>query len=219
MARGRHPARIHMPPPPEHIAARFLYDWPGRVLYTGLHTCPRLTSQEIFGNTHLLEIDFGCGLGSLACKRAEQYPSRNMIGIDKSYKSIYCAVHEASKQRQRNIKFIRGDFSVMLPLLEPDSICRAYYLFPAPPRDYYQNRVNERRLAFLAGIHTALIPSGQFFFATDVTSFFDCMIKTIREDLGYTVVSTELADSDLDTRYRQLWQDQNRLIHCCIVKK
>jgi tRNA (guanine-N7-)-methyltransferase len=217
MARGRHPTRIHIDPPSAEVSAKYLCYWYGRDLHNASHNFPPLTSIGIFGNDRPLEIDFGCGTGALVCERARQNPKINMIGIDLSQKPLFCAVYEAAESGLENIKFIRGDFAIMLPLLLPGSISAAYYLFPNPPRDYLRDRANERRRCFLQSIYSALIRGGRFYFATDANEFFKCVRDIARLELLFEPHGIE--NTDLATHYRQIWERHGRAVQSFMVEK
>jgi tRNA (guanine-N7-)-methyltransferase len=217
MARGRHPTRIHIDPPSEGISAKYLRLWYGCDLHRESHCFPSLTSQEIFGNDKPLEIDFGCGTGALACGRARQFPDINILGIDLSQKPLYCAVEEASQSNLENIKFIKGNFFIMLPLLLPRTVSAAYYLFPNPPRDYLRERSNERRRRFLQSVYNALIPGGRFFFATDANEFFKCVHTIAQSELLFETHCMQ--DVELATRYRQTWEKHGRNVESFMVEK
>jgi tRNA (guanine-N7-)-methyltransferase len=219
MARGRHPTRIHIDPPDEQIAAKFLYRWYGGDLRREPQRFPGLTSPELFGNNRPLEIDFGCGTGILACSRAKQYSDINMLGIDQSQKPLYCAIRDAAALKLGNIKFLRGNFSIMVPLLRPQTVSAAFYLFPNPPGDYHKERANARRRHFLKNLHDALIPNGRIYFATDAPLFFECMNDIIINDLHLKAFGPEIADCDMLTRYRRLWENQGRSVRSFVVMK
>jgi tRNA (guanine-N7-)-methyltransferase len=184
-----------------------------------MHRFPHLTSPELFGNHQPLEIDFGCANGMLACSRAKQNPHINMLGIDRSQKPLYCAVAAAAADKLENIKFLRGNFNVMLPLLQPQTIRAAFYLFPNPPRDYYRERANARRRRFLQSLHGALVPGGRIYFATDEPLFFKCMNSIIQNDLRYKTLEANAPDRDITSWYRQIWEERERDIESFVVEK
>ena len=219
MARGRHPTRIYIAPPDAATEAKYLFRWEGRHLFHETHHFPVLTSQEIFGNDRPLEIDFGCGQGAFACDRAGLFPRSNIIGIDKSHKPLYCAVQNAASAGLDNIKFIRGDFNAMLRLLRPQTLNAAYYLFPNPPLDYHQERANGHRRLFLQSVLDALICDGRLYFATDAPSFFDCMFGLVNERKDCRLLETDIVNSAIGTRYRQLWERQGRNFRSLVVEK
>lgn len=219
MARGRHPTRIRIDPPDERTAAKYLCRWFGRDLRREPQRFPGLTSRELFGNNRPLEIDFGCGTGILACNRAKLYPGINMLGIDQSQKPLYCAIRDAAAFKLENIKFLRGNFSIMVPLLRPRSIRAAFYLFPNPPRDYHKERANARRRHFLQNLHDALIPGGRVYFATDAPLFFECMSDIVNNDLHFKTLASEITDDDMITRYRRMWEEKGRDVRSFAIEK
>jgi tRNA (guanine-N7-)-methyltransferase len=219
MARGHHPTRIHVDPPDGQIAAKYLFRWPGRELRREPQCFPLLTSPAQFGNDRPLEIDVGCGTGMLACSRATQYPNVNVLGIDQSQKPLFCAVREAAALKLENIKFIRGNFSIMVPLLRPQTISAVFYMFPNPPRDYHKERANARRRRFLQNLYGALVPNGRIYFATDEPMFIDCMANIVKNELHYKMLKDEIADCDMITRYRQRWEEMGRSIRSFTVEK
>jgi tRNA (guanine-N7-)-methyltransferase len=219
MARGRHPTRIHVDPPNAPTAAKYLHHWYSRDLHREPQRFPGLTSMELFGNNRPLEIDFGCGTGILACNRAKQYPEINMLGIDQSQKPLFCAIRDAAAFTLENIKFLRGDFTIMVPLLRPLTVSAAFYLFPNPPQDYHKERANVRRRNFLHNLHQALIPGGRMYFATDAPSFFECMHDIVKNDLHFNLLDSETPDGDIITRYRRIWEEQRRRVSSLVVEK
>lgn len=219
MARGRHPTRIYIDPPSEQVAAKYLRTWWGGDILREPNRFPGLNSPELFGNNNPLEIDFGCGTGTLACRRAKQNPNINVIGIDASQKPLFCAIEEANSKEINNVKFVRNNFSVLLPLLKPQTITTAYYLFPNPPHDYFQERANNGRRRFLETIYDALIDGGRFIFATDSPAFFSCMETIITITLHYKVSDFCLDTSGIFTWYRSIWESRGRNMKGLVVEK
>jgi tRNA (guanine-N7-)-methyltransferase len=219
MARGRHPTRIEVAPPDDVTAVKYLYRWCGGDLYRDLYHFPYLTSTGLFSNSRPLEVDFGCGNGELICNRAQQYPHVNFLGIDQSSKPLYCAVQTAANLNLQNIRFIRGDFIAMLPLLQPQTVANAYYLLPNPPRDYHIERVNARRHAFVKGIYDALVIGGALFFASDSVAYFEYICTILRSDIGCPIHDVEITTTEIRTQYLTIWQERGKKVHCCMVEK
>ena len=219
MARGRHPTRIYINPPDKQTTAKYLYQWSGRDLRREPERFPCLTSPELFGNNRPLEIDFGCGTGVLACSRAKQYPDSNVLGIDQSQKPLFCALRDAAALKLENIKFLRGNFSMMIPLLRPQTVSAAFYLFPNPPQDYHKERANAGRRTFLQNLYLALIRGGRLYFATDEQLFFDCMNNIVKNDLHFKTLDTKIADCGLITRYWQKWEEQGKSVKSFVVER
>ncbi len=212
MARGRHPTRIKVAVPDQRILEKYLRRWRGEDLHREPHRFPRITSQEMFGNSFPLEIDFGCGTGLLACSRAGRFPHANVVGIDESQKPLYCAINQAAALKLDNILFVKGDFNVMLKLLLPQTVSAAFFLFCNPPGDYHLARANARRFLFLQSVYDALVAGGRFLFATDSSAFFQCMRDIVSKELRFETFDFELSEFEIDTRYRSMWEQQGRKI-------
>jgi tRNA (guanine-N7-)-methyltransferase len=210
---------MRIDPPTEEAAAKYLSYWSGEKLRNDPQQFPSLTSQGLFGNDFPLEIDFGCGTGALACSRAKQFLQVNVLGIDKSQKPLFYAVQSANSAKLGNIKFIRGDFEVMLVLLRPQTVHTAFYLFPNPPQDYHKERANKRRRIFLQSVHNALVPQGRFFFASDSKLLFENMRSIAKSELQYKILDMEIADADISTRYRRVWEEQGRDVRSFVIEK
>ncbi len=219
MARGRHPARINTAPPGARDTDKYLRVWSGRDLHTDPLRFPRLTSPVLFGNDRPLEIDIGCGTGTLARKRARQFPEINFVGIDSSLKPLYYAVGDAARAGLKNTLFIRGNFVSMLPLFLPRTVTSLYYLLPNPPQNYHQERANACRREVLEQFHSALIPGGRFVFSTDSPAFFACMKHIMEYDLKHATVGFDAGSEGISTRYWRLWEEKGRAVHCFAVIK
>jgi tRNA (guanine-N7-)-methyltransferase len=219
MARGRHPTRIYVDPPDHQTIEKYLLCWYGGDIIREPHRFPGLTSVDLFDNHNPLEIDFGCGMGVLAYNRAQQDPGINMLGIDISQKPLFCAIREAKALGLNNVKFIRSNYTALMPLIKPATISTAYYLFPNPPRDYYHQRANMGRKKFLETIYNALIPGGRFIFATDSLEFYKCIVLILATELQYSYSNLDINNYGLSTWYRNIWESRGKDVMGLIVKK
>lgn len=220
MARGRHPTRIYIDPPDPQVAEKYFRYWYGGDIIREPDRFPSLTSTDLFGNDNPLEIDFGCGIGMLACNRAEQNSHINMLGIDVSQKPLFCAINYANTRGLDNVKFIRSNFNALLPLLKPGTVRTAYYLFPNPPHDYFHQRANTGRKRFLETIYTSLVfDGGRFIFATDSRDFFQCIKNIIETDLHYVNSEFDIEYAGISTWYRSFWESRGKDVLGIVVKK
>jgi tRNA (guanine-N7-)-methyltransferase len=219
MARGRHPSRLYTDPPEPPVAEKYLRYWYGGDIIREPDSFPGLTSLDLFGNSNPLEIDFGCGMGVLACNRAQQAPSINVIGIDVSQKPLFYAINDAHLRGIDNVKFIRGNFNALLPLLKSETVNTTYYLFPNPPHDYFHQRANAGRRRFLEMLYSSLIKGGRFIFATDSIDYYNCMEKIIARELSYTHFSLDFESSGISTWYRSIWESRGKVIMGIVVVK
>ncbi|MBN1604743.1 MAG: methyltransferase domain-containing protein [Chitinispirillaceae bacterium] len=220
MARGRHPSRLYIDPPEPQVAKKYLRYWYGGDIIREPDRFPGLTSPDLFGNCNPLEIDFGCGMGVLSCNRAQQSPAINVLGIDVSQKPLFCAINDAHHRGLDNIKFVRGNFNALLPLLKSETVSTAYYLFPNPPHDYFHQRANTGRKRFLETLYSSLVKDGRLVFATDSVDFFKCMEIIITKELNYNLFSLDFDSSGISTWYRNIWESRGKdVMGIAVVKR
>ncbi|HEX2959112.1 MAG TPA: methyltransferase domain-containing protein [Chitinispirillaceae bacterium] len=219
MARGRHPTRIHIDPPTPQVAEKYLRYWYGGDIIHQPERFPGLTSPDLFENNNPLEIDFGCGTGVHVCNRAAQNPGINLLGIDVSQKPLFCGINDAHTRGIDNVKFVRSNFNALLPLLKPESVHTAYYLFPNPPHDYFHQRANEGRKRFLEKVYSSLVRNGRFVFATDCEPFFECLHKIVTEELHYTTCPLDIDSEGISTWYRSIWETRGICLRGFVVEK
>jgi tRNA (guanine-N7-)-methyltransferase len=219
MARGRHPTRLYIDPPEPQVAEKYLRCWYGGDIIRDPHRFPGLTSFDLFGNNNPLEIDFGCGMGVLACNRAQQDPLINILGIDISQKPLFCAINDANVRGLDNVKFVRSNFNALLSLLKPETVSTAYYLFPNPPHDYFHQRANAVRKRFLEIVYASLVKDGRFIFVTDSGEFFKCMETIIIKELHYVHSDFNIDVSGISTWYRSIWESRGKDVWGIVVVK
>src|SRR5215213_3403178 len=95
------------------------------------------------------------------------------------------AVRMAATQALPNIRFIRGDFKLMYPLLVVDSLQAVSVHFPDP---HMQPRFRKRTMvtpAFLDAIYSALAPSGQLSIMTDHQALFMDILAIVEQDIRF----------------------------------
>jgi tRNA (guanine-N7-)-methyltransferase len=127
----------------------------------------------LFSRPGSLEIDLGCGDGSLLVAMAQKFPERNYLGIERMFGRVRSACGRASRAGLSNVRFLRVEISYAVKYLFPaDSTSAAHLLFPDP---WPKKRHERRRIVttdFIAAVHRLLVPGGFFHIATDQTDYF-----------------------------------------------
>lgn len=195
-------------PPPE-IAAKYLLFWAQGDLYTDPTRFPHLTSADIFGNDHPLELEVGCGTGEWLCAMAAANPDTNFIGVDNWTKVVYEAVKNAAETGVDNLKFIRAPFQFTHSRLAPESLHAVYMHYPDPNvrgRDGHK-LFNQ---PFLDVIYPALIPGGRLHVVSDHTEFFEEMLTIVETDPRWQKTHTDRHligyEPAVKSRYQKLWE-------------
>ncbi len=163
--------------PRRKIEREFGVPVPGEILepaqwtQTALKRLPAegpLRWEELFGRRASVVLDLGCGNGRFAIGSAVWRPDHDHVALDVLPVVIRYATRRANQRGLRNIRFAVGDALQFVGRhVTPASVAEVHCYHPQP---YYEPAQVHRRLitpGFLALVHRALEPGGQFFIQTD----------------------------------------------------
>ena len=124
--------------------------------------------EVIFGNTNLLNLEIGFGVGNFLIEMAIREPDENFIGMDFYHKGIRKVITRIDRYQVPNIRIVYGDAKEKLPILFNEAkLNRIYINFPDP---WPKKRHHKRRLikpAFIKNLAAELKPGGEVHIATD----------------------------------------------------
>ena len=127
-----------------------------------------------------LEIDLGCGDGTLLAGLAEKFPQRNFLGIERLVGRVQSACGKVARARLPNVRILRIESTYAVKhLLPSSSIGVVHLLFPDP---WPKKRHHRRRIVtgdFLAAVHRILVSGGTFRIATDQGDYFEAIRKLV----------------------------------------
>ncbi|MBY0232782.1 MAG: methyltransferase domain-containing protein [Gemmataceae bacterium] len=132
----------------------------------------------LFGRTAPLVLDIGCGNGRFLIGSAVWREGMDHLGIDPKPVVIRYATRRGNQRGLTNVRFAVCDGWRLLRDHLPAGCAAEVHCYH--PQPYYDPAQIDRRLiapAFLALVHAALVPGGQFFIQTDNPGYW----KYIRE--------------------------------------
>ncbi len=89
-------------------------------------------NQILFGNTHPIVLELGCGKGEYTVALAKVYPEKNFIGIDIKGSRLYVGAKEAIDSSMANVAFIRSYIEHICNIFAPGEISEIWITFPDP---------------------------------------------------------------------------------------
>jgi tRNA (guanine-N7-)-methyltransferase len=202
--------RIRFQPPEPRTIERYLLFFSSKELFCNLDLFPPIDSPHLFGDDRPLQLEIGCGTAEFLCALALEQPQTNFLGIDVSSRPLLSAVGTAEAHALPNIKFIRGDFRQMYPLLAANALQAVYLHFPDP---HMRQRFRKLRVVspdFLEAIDRALAPGGRLSIMTDHQEFFLQMLALIEHDGRLTKMHAESYlvgfDGPVKSKFQRLWE-------------
>jgi len=181
--------------------------------------------EELFGNSHAVEMEIGCGKGKFLVARSIENPGTNFLGIDRVSKFMNIGKTRAQKRALPNIRFLRAEARAFLnEAIAPESVSifHIYFPDPWPKRRHQVRRVFTAELLRL--LHVRLAPGGLVEIATDDKDYFAAMKKTIAAtaELWENVRETmneRILDGMNKTNYELKWAAQGRSLFYAELKK
>jgi tRNA (guanine-N7-)-methyltransferase len=173
-----------------------------------------LDLKSLFPRDAALEVDLGCGDGSLLIGLAKQEPQHNFLGFERLLGRVRSASRKIARENLGNTRLLRIESSYAVAyLLPPNSVSVFYLLFPDP---WPKRRHQRRRIVtedFLETIHCALAPGGSLVIATDEREYFEeiqrrarKMKKFAEEPIGDVILPVTTFEKHFLERGREIYR-------------
>ncbi len=163
-----------------------------------------VSSQSLFQNDLLLQVEVGSGKGLFMASASAELPDHNFVGIEIAGKYARFAAAKLAKARRQNARMIHGDAEqVFAERIPAGSLAAVHVYFPDP---WWKARHRKRRVmneSFLHRVEQTLVPGGELHFWTDVQEYFDVTLELIGQCTrldGPHKVAPQLPQHDLDYR-------------------
>jgi tRNA (guanine-N7-)-methyltransferase len=210
MTRRKLTRTLSAQPLDEQVARTYLRVLPSKQLFINPYALPNIDSRHLFDDEQPLHLEVGCGTADYLRALARDHPGANFVGIDVAHKPLLQAIRLTAAQALPNIRFIRGDFRLMYPLLVMNSLQAIYVHFPDP---HVQTRFRKRRIvspAFLDAIHHALAAGGQLSIMTDHRALFADILTIVERDARFERTHAERFlvgfEPAVKSRFQRLWE-------------
>lgn len=160
----------------------------------------------VFGNSHPVELEIGCGKGRFILEMARRNPEVNFVALERQPNVIVVAMEKVREAGLENVRFLCTDAQQVQMLFAPESVARIYLNFscPFPKRRYAKHRLTYH--AFLRRYAQILQPFGEIHMKTDNAGFFEFSLNEFcREDFHLQKITFDLHHSgfenNIETEY------------------
>ena len=164
-----------------------------------------------FHNPGELVLELGCGRGAYTLGLAQQFPSKNFVGVDIKGARIWAGSTDAVQQGLQQVGFLRTKIEHLAQFFAPQEVSEIYIPFPDPrPRD----RDIKRRLTsprMLAIYRELLQPGGWVHLKTDNEALFQYTLETLAtEPITDLVYTSDLYQSEWLATHHSIQTDYEK---------
>jgi tRNA (guanine-N7-)-methyltransferase len=166
-----------------------------------------------------LEVEIGAGTGRFLAERAQKYPDRFFIGIDKKKDRIDSTFSKLSRTGQNNWKLLRTDARNFLDLeLPPINTLHVYHPDPWPKKRHHKHRFF--RSPDAKHWAQAIVKGGEFRISTDQPDYFEEIIA-ITESWDFLELELALVkrSGKAQSRFEEIFLKQNLPVYKAYFKR
>ncbi len=173
----------------------------------------------LFGRVAPVELEIGFGSGDYLVARASQHPERDFAGIELEWEGVQRALRKVAAAGLSNVRLLLGDARPILKrAIAPQSLARAYALFPCPwpKKRHHKHRLFDQ--AQLQLINSKLYEGGEFCLLTDHAEYFQWVLGNLT-DTGFQAIACTVPPQ-VNTKYEQKWlaEGQTRFYELTLTK-
>jgi len=192
------------------------------ILHTPSDWFAQLNWRDVFPKTQPIEVDLGCGDGTLLLHWARRFPQRNWLGVERLKGRVLKLERKAPRLGiTDNLRALRIDSAYAVErLFPPDSISAYHIYFPDP---WPKKRHHKRRLIspeFVAALERTLRAGGLVNLATDHADYFAEMVPCLRAHPRFEQVEplTPATEEDM-TDFERDFVKEGRPVHRARFRK
>ena len=166
--------------------------------------------EEVFGNTHPIVLELGCGRGEYTVGLGERNPEANFIGIDMKGARMWAGARQANETGMKNVAFLRTDIELLDHFFAPGEVNELWLTFPDPQMQKARKRLTGTR--FMA-LYSRILPpdGGRIHLKTDSPFLF----SYTREMLRVNDLQEEVCTADLYADLANPALEEARAIRTC----
>ena len=190
--------------------------------------------ETLFGNTHPVEIEIGCGKGRFLLEASKRHPTVNYIGVERAQKYVELTRERFEKYMRHfgvdrasgtfaNVRLAWTDANYFLTRYVAAVSVQAYHIyFPDPwPRKRQQKRRIFRNQDFLEALTRTLnAERGRLYLVTDYAAYFQEIQERLADLPVLQRVDADLKpDRDIATNFETKYLLEGRRIYRAVYER
>jgi tRNA (guanine-N7-)-methyltransferase len=138
-------------------------------------------NESVFKNCHPVTLELACGKGEYSLALAQQFPSRNFIGIDIKGARLWRGAKTALDLALPNVAFLRTYIDHLPDYFSRGEVEEIWILFPDPYREKSKARKRLTSSFFLQQYRQVLSPGATLHLKTDDEGLFHFTLETLEQ--------------------------------------
>ena len=134
-----------------------------------------------FSHDYPVDLEIGCGKGGYTVERAQKFPNRNLIGVERISNVLVMAAEKAMDAKLENVRFFNVAAEYLPHYLPNGSISTVIVNFPTPLPNTPAEKQRLTSPRFLELYRSMLVDNGYIEFKTDKEWFFDYTAEKLIE--------------------------------------
>ncbi|MBL3526731.1 MAG: tRNA (guanosine(46)-N7)-methyltransferase TrmB [gamma proteobacterium endosymbiont of Lamellibrachia anaximandri] len=146
----------------------------------------QIDPTTIFGNSHPLFLEIGCGNGETLSTLAARHPEQNYLGVEVHGPGVGSLMLKLEESDSDNARVLKCDAMELLRHHLPVGCLDGLYLFfpdPWPKKKHHKRRIVQPEFTQL--VQRALRPGGFLHMATDWEDYAEQMLLVLSEATGF----------------------------------
>ncbi|MFN5494512.1 MAG: tRNA (guanosine(46)-N7)-methyltransferase TrmB [Bacteroidota bacterium] len=145
---------------------------------------------DVFGNTHPITLELGCGKAEYTLGMAKNRSNRNFVGVDLKGNRIYAGALQALQDELKQVAFLRTRIENLGHAFAPGEVDEVWITFPDPQPQKPRERKRLTNQRFLEIYRNILTPGGLMHLKTDHSGFWEYSLESLQEAGAQVLLSS-----------------------------
>lgn len=191
---------------------RNVYQYPySRLQEEGFFPYKGEWGSKIFGNTHPIVVELGCGRGEYTLGLARRFPECNFIGIDIKGNRMWNGAMKANREGLHNVCFLRTEIEFLNHFFGAGELSEIWLTFPDPQMKKVRKRLTGTRFLKL---YNEVLGDEKFVHLKSDSNFLYrytlavAEANNIRIVTNFSDIHNQAADGDILREIRTYYEEQ-----------
>lgn len=170
--------------------------------------------EQLFGNSHPVELEIGAGRGDFLKNYCEEHPDINLVAVERKLNYLKRGITKANLKGLTNVRFLNLEVRHFLEDYVPAQSLQAVHIYHPDP--WPKKRHLKRRLIqpdFIKLLAEKIVRDGGLHLRTDHANYFEQMLEVMDQQSFFRQVPVPANLSRHKTGFEMRFTEQGLPIH------